>query len=239
MFLTTLKNNLVDVLFPPLCLGCQKHLEVRDKFVCDGCLSLIKLNNTLFCPVCQARLPENKRICNHGSEKSKKSPFLLAAASSYDNKIIREIIHNYKYKGFGKLSPVLGNILIDYLKISRLQITNYIITYVPLYFSREKKRGFNQAKLLAEIIAKNFNLEMVNVLKRIKDNPPQAKTKNYDERTKNISGAFQITEPEKIKNRNVLLIDDVYTSGATMSEAARILKQNGAKKIVALTVAKT
>ncbi len=239
MFLTKLKNNLLDILFPPICLGCQKHLEDRDKFVCDCCLSLIKLNNTLFCPVCQARLPENKRICGHGSKKSKKFPYLLAAASSYDNKIIQEIVHNYKYKGFNRLSLVLGNILIDYLQIARLPITGYLITYIPLYYSREKKRGFNQSKLLAELISKNFNLEMAGVLKRIKNNPPQAKTKNYNERAQNISGAFQIINSEKIKNRNVLLIDDVYTSGATMSEAARILKQNGANKIIALAVAKT
>lgn len=253
MFLTKLKNNLLDVLFPPICLGCQKHLENRDKFVCDGCLSLIKLNNTLFCPVCQARLPENKRICGHGSEKSKKFPYLLAAASSYDNKIVQEIVHNYKYKKFDKLSLILGDILINYLdfifensKLSPCErcpegtkIENYVVTYIPLYYSREKKRGFNQSKLLAELISKNFNLEMAGVLKRIKNNPPQAKTKNYNERAQNISGAFQIINSEKIKNRNVLLIDDVYTSGATMSEAARILKQNGANKIIALAVAKT
>lgn len=249
-FFVAIKNTALDILFPPICFGCKNHLENRDKFICDACLGSIKINNTLFCPMCQARLPENKRICNHGLEKNEEFPYLLAAAANYDNKIIQDVIHSYKYTYFDKLSSALGAILTDYLnsviRNSKFEIKNFSVTYIPLHFFRERERGFNQSKLLAQIISKNFNLELIDALRRIKNNPPQAKiaknnlqqSKNYENRKKNISSAFQITDSEIISGKNIILIDDVYTSGATMSEAAKVLKQHGAGKIIALVIAK-
>jgi len=236
--LTKIKNIIFDILFPSICLGCQKYLEKKDNFICDDCYYSVKLNDTLFCPVCQARLAENKKFCNHGSKKSKEFPYLLAPASNYDNQIIQNLIHYYKYKNFSEISAILGDILNDYVQRTNLPVNDFSISCIPLHFIRENKRGFNQSKLLAEIISKNFNLELIDVLIKIKNNPPQAKSKNHKERKNNISGAFQAINPEKINNKNIILIDDVYTSGATMSEAARILKQNGANKIIALVVAK-
>lgn len=235
---TEIKSIILDILFPPVCLGCQKYLEKKDDFICDDCYCSIKLNNTLFCPVCQARLAENKKICNHGSEKSNEFPYLLAAASNYDDQIIRNLVHCYKYKNFNGISAVLGDILNDYVQTANLPVNDFSVSYIPLHFIRENNRGFNQSKLLAEIISKNFNLELVDVLVKTKNNPPQAKSKNREERKNNISGAFQAINPEKINDKNIVLIDDVYTSGATMSEAAHVLKQNGANKIIALVVAK-
>lgn len=246
---TKIKNVLLDIFFPPLCFGCQKYLENRNKYVCGDCLRSIKLNNTLFCPVCQARLPENKRVCSHGPEKAEKFPYILGAATTYDSKIIQDLIWHYKYKSFEQLSSPLGEILINYLDSIirnssaswRIEIRNFLIIPIPLHLFREKKRGFNQSELLAKIISKNFSLEFIDALTRVKNNPPQAKSKDRKDRQKNISEAFQIIDPERIKkieNKNIILIDDVYTSGSTMSEAAQVLKKNGAGKIIALVVAK-
>jgi len=243
---TKITNVFLDIMFPPICLGCKEHLEKRNEFICAACLGSIKLNNTLFCPVCQVRLAENKKICNHGPEKNMQFPYLLAAATNYDSQIIQNLIHYYKYKNFNEISNTLGNILIEYLwftfenskLIRQLADENYSVAYIPLHFIRENTRGFNQSKLLAQIISKNFNLELVDALIRIKNNPPQAKLRNHNERQKSISNAFQIANPDKIKNKNIILLDDVHTSGATMSEAAKILKQNGANKIIALVIAK-
>ena len=249
-FFIAIKNTALDILFPPVCFGCKNHLENRDKFICDGCLASIKINNTLFCPVCQARLPENKRVCSHGLKKTDEFPYLLAAAASYDDKIVRDLIHSYKYEYFDKLSSVLGAVLAAYLdsviKNSKLEIKNFSVTYIPLHLFRERTRGFNQSKLLAEIIAEKFNLEIIGALQRVRNNPPQAKisknnraqTKNHGKRQKNISNAFEIAASGKISGKNIILVDDVYTSGATISEAAKILKRHGANKIIALVVAR-
>ncbi len=205
-------------------------------------MSLIKINNTLFCPICQLRLPENKKICNHSKKDFKEFPFLLGPATDYGNPIVQNLIHYYKYKSFENLDPFLGELMINYLNF--LNYNSYIlnlspiVVFIPLHHSRERKRGFNQAKLLAEIVAKNFNLELKNVLMRVKNTPPQAQAENREKRRENLFGAFTIIDPDEIKNKNIILIDDVYTSGATMSEAARVLKSRGARKIIALVAAK-
>jgi len=231
-FLIKFKNFILDIFFPPICLNCQKHLESKSKLICEPCLSLIKVNNTLFCPVCRARLADNKRICHYDS------PYLLAAAGNYDDLVLQNLIHYFKYKGFKNLTPILGEILIKYLASLNLNLKSFVLTPIPLHPRKERQRGFNQAKLIAEIVAKNFNLELIESLKRIRNNKPQVGLKDNEARIKNMAGCFKIQNPEQIKNKNILLVDDVFTSGATINEAVKVLKQNGAKKIIALVIAK-
>ncbi|MDP3014862.1 MAG: phosphoribosyltransferase family protein [bacterium] len=291
LFLIKLKNIVLDILFPPICVNCHKTLtnaendaDLRGKFICEQCLNLIKLNNTLFCPICRARLAENKKICSH-------SYYLLAAAGNYDDPVLQNLIHYFKYKSFENLAPILGKILIKYLSnlsftinqqgqkaIFRREalgalpslvserskesaererrraatagvaatpvlierwLSGYLIVPIPLHPGRERERGFNQAKLLAEITARHFNLPLIDGLKRIKNNKPQAKLKDFEKRIKNISGCFEIKNPNFIKGKNIILVDDVFTSGATINEAVRILKKNCAGKIIAMVIAKT
>lgn len=236
------KNIVLDILFPPICLNCQKYLNQPDNFICNDCYSSIQLNSSLFCHVCRLRLAENKKICGH-------SKYILAAAGNYNDQIFRNIIHYFKYESFENLTPVLAKIIFKYLDFlmengkfkigkSKFGIKNFTIVSIPLHYRRERQRGFNQSKLLADEISKKFNIKIIDCLKRTKNNNPQAKLKNNNEREKNISGCFKIINPESIKNKNILLIDDVFTSGATINEAVKILKENGARKIIALVAAK-
>ncbi|MEK7634387.1 MAG: ComF family protein [Patescibacteria group bacterium] len=246
------KNAVFDILFPPICLNCQKYLNQpvspeiqRDKpnnFLCDDCYLSIQLNSSLFCPVCKLRLAENKKICGH-------SKYLLAAAGNYNDQIFRNIIHYFKYESFENLTSILAEIIFKYLDFlmengkfkigkSKFGIKNFIVVPIPLHYRRERQRGFNQSKLLADEISKKFNIQVVECLKRIKNNDPQAKLKSNNEREKNISGCFKIINPEMIKNKNILLVDDVFTSGATINEAVKILKENSARRIIAIVVAK-
>lgn len=242
LFLIKLKNIILDILFPPICINCRKTLtnaendaDQRGKIICEQCLGIIKLNSALFCPVCRARLAENKKICHRDA------PYFLAAAGNYDDPVLQNLIHYFKYKSFENLAPILGELLIKYFKLLNFEtfkLLNFIIVPIPLHHCRERERGFNQAKLLAEIIARHFNLPLIDGLKRIKNNEPQVKLKDFEKRIKNISDCFEIKNPEIVKGKNIILIDDVFTSGATMNEAARILKKNGSGKIIALVLAK-
>jgi len=232
------KELILDILFPPLCLSCQKYLNGQDKIVCQDCLRSIKINNTLFCPVCRARLADNKKICHYDSR------YILAAAGNYDDAALKNLIQCFKYDYFESLTPILGEILIKYIEKLQLinqltnQLINYVVVPVPLHLQRQRERGFNQSKLLAEFIAKKFGLQVTDALKRIKNNKPQAKCRDRKDRIKNIEGCFAIKNPEKIQERNLLLIDDVFTSGATMNEAVNVLRKNGVGRIIALVVAK-
>ena len=234
-FLIKTKNIALDIFFPPICLNCQKTIDDRNKLICEKCLSLIKLNNTFFCPVCRARLAENKKICHYDSQ------YLLAAAGNYDDPVLQNLIHYFKYKYFKDLSPILGELALKYLEIlnlTSLNLKSFTIVPIPLHPAKERQRGFNQAKLIAEFLSNKLNLELIEPLKRVKNTEPQAKLKDQNKRIKNISGCFEIKNPEQVKHKNILLIDDVFTSGATINEAVKILKINGASKIITLVLAK-
>jgi predicted amidophosphoribosyltransferase len=291
--LRKVQNIILDILFPPICLNCRKSFNHQNKLICENCLSLIKINYTLFCPICRARLAENKLTCQHktltyadltqtsADKKQKTFSYYLAAAGNYDDQVLQNLIHYFKYKRFKNLAPVLGEILIKYLNqlslIKAKEISSergseaerawfpseareseaeapakplagrlsgsenlslWLIVPVPLHPRRERERGFNQAKILAEIVAHHFNLTLIEALKRIKNTKPQAKIKDIEKRMQNIFNCFAIKSPEAIQGKNIILIDDVFTSGATINEAVKVLKQNGAKKVIALVLAK-
>ncbi|MFA5386344.1 MAG: ComF family protein [Candidatus Paceibacterota bacterium] len=233
-FLIKAKDLALDILFPPICANCQKPLEKNQSSVCEECIAKIHLNNTLFCPVCRARLAENKKICHFDC------PYLLGASGNYDDPILQNLIQSFKYKGIKSLSSVLTDLLIRYLGYLSLVIdrSSFVIVPVPLFSRREKERGFNQSKLIAKNLAEKLNLEFCDALLRVKATKSQAQTRDSEERAKNVEGCFEIINPEFIKDRNIILIDDVFTSGATINEAVKILKQNNAKKILALVTAK-
>lgn len=236
-FLIKFKNAIFDILFPPICLNCRSALINSGNYICDNCYNSIQINTSLFCPVCRRRWAENKKICFHAS-------YALAAAGNYDDPILKNLIHYFKYEYFENLASVLKKIIIKYVESldwrSEFKINNFIVIPLPLHPRREKERGFNQSKLLAESVSRHFNLKLLDILKRIKNSKPQAQCENK-KRMENVSNCFQLknsADAEKIKNKNILLIDDVFTSGATANEAIKILKQNHCRKIIVLVLAK-
>ncbi|MDO8500183.1 MAG: phosphoribosyltransferase family protein [bacterium] len=116
---------------------------------------------------------------------------------------------------------------------------NMVFIPIPLYKSRERKRGFNQSGLIAEFLGKHFNIAVeTKAVCRIKNTLPQIEMKTDYDRQKNIAGVFKVETPDAVKGKIVILIDDVLTSGATLEEAARVLKSAGAKSIWAAVVAR-
>ena len=234
LFINKVKDFILDVLFPPICVNCKKPLDKDEQIVCQRCISKIRLNTTLFCPVCRARLAENKKICHFDCQ------YLLGAAGNYDDLILQNLIQAFKYKSVKSLAPVLTDLMLQYISHLSLVISHlsFIVVPVPLYPRRERERGFNQAELIAKNLAEKLNLEFCGALLRVKATKPQVKTKDSEERAKNVDGCFKIIRPEFIEGKNIILIDDVFTSGATMNEAVKVLKQNNARKILALVIAK-
>lgn len=238
MNLAKIKSLIMEIIFPPLCFGCEKNLEDKNDLLCEQCLGSIKINNTLFCPVCQARIPDFKRICGHSSDKIKEFPFLLGAATQYD-KPVQNIVHLFKYKGFEKAGLFLAKLMSDCVFSMNFDLSDFYAVPMPLHPLKRRKRGFNQSEILAKIMAPKFGFEIADFLVRIKNTGSQAKMKNKDLRKENIKNAFVVSKPEKIIGKKIIIVDDVYASGATMSEAAKTLKAAGAKKIIALVAAKT
>jgi ComF family protein len=226
---------ILDILFPKRCPGCLCLVKDDSNF-CNSCLNQIKIYNSLFCVKCGGRLYDFKKIC-HPKQK-----FILGAATNY-NKITENAIHLLKFKYASRAAWPLANLLINYfnqiLNYSYLNISNFIVIPIPLSKKRLRWRGFNQSKLIAQIFADYFNLKLeTDILLRVKHSKPQSEINDVNQRKLNVNGCFQIQNENKIKNKNILLIDDIITTGSTMNEAVSILKLAGAQKIIGLAICK-
>lgn len=232
------KMLIFNILFPSLCISCRNTLKSEEKegAICAACSSKIAVHNTLFCGKCRARLPENRKICHKGHL------YLLGAATDYDE-TVKNLIHQFKYQKWTRLSLVFKNILEKYfenINSTGNAFENFAIIPMPLHKNREKERGFNQAEILAELISNFLSLPIISgAFLRVKETLPQAKIKDWQKRKDNLENSFSVAEPEKIIGKNIILIDDIFTSGATMNEAAKTLENSGAKKIIAFVLAKT
>lgn len=205
------KKFILDILFPIECLGCGKE----SVWLCDKCLETIPLGVNFI----ERKYLDRVLICG-----------------SYDNELLKKAIHTFKYDYASELCEPLGKLLLKILRKVSLP-EEFILVPIPLHKKRLKERGFNQAELLAQEIAKGFNAPVLKALCRSRHTLPQVDL-NEKERLKNVQGVFDCQEHLKIKNKNVILIDDVLTTGATMEECARILKRNGVREVWGLVLAK-
>lgn len=148
------------------------------------------------------------------------------------------MIWQLKYRGRTGNAVYLAILLTDYLKNLGIKLKNYEVLPVPLSKKRGRSRGYNQAQIIAKIVAANLGLQLSSAVSKIKDTPAQAETKDWEERKKNLENCFAVANLESVKDKNFIILDDVFTSGATLNEIARTLKNAGARRILGLVVAK-
>ena len=233
--LSKAKNLILDILFPSICLSCKNNLSATEKEnkICQKCLASIQIYSSFFCPKCKNRVPGEERSCH------KEIKFILAPVTDYQNPAVKNLIWFLKYHRWQSITKIIEPLINNYLDILNYSFRDLVIIPIPLHQDRFKERGFNQSELIAKIISKRTgNAPDTNNLKRVKATKNQAELKNADERIKNIENCFSLNDPNRVKNKNIVLVDDVFTTGSTMSEAVKILKQAGAKKIIAFVFAK-
>jgi len=227
-------NFFLDLLFPIECVGCQKE----NTWLCKECFKKINLNLKNFCPFC-GKPARMGCICQQCLIHSPLKNIFIA--SFYKEKILKQTIHTFKYQCIRDLAKPLSKIIINFLYQSKLNLlfdNSYFLVPISLHRKRLFERGFNQSELLVQIIAQEFKIPVLNnVLKRKYDTRSQTKLKEK-ERRKNIKNAFICIQPKIIKNKNIILFDDILTTGSTLKEAANVLKKSGAKKIFGLILAK-
>lgn len=166
---------------------------------------------------------------------------------SYKDKLVKKAVWALKFgnnQAIAKLfAEVIYDNLIEELADLRLSINfnEPLLIVVPLHKTKYRERGYNQVDLIAKAIVQidqnNFLTYQTGMLKKIKSTPPQSHTKNKSERLKNLKNCFRVINPEKIKGRNIILLDDVTTTGATLSEAVQTLKTAQPKNIICVTLA--
>lgn len=210
--------TILELIFPTICVSCGKR-------------------GVDFCMECLSSSPTVAR----------ESADWIFPLYDYRHEAIKKAIHSLKYKNKKRIAEIFAGIMHERMmeELSELKILNNfrdpVLIPIPLAKKRLRQRGFNQATLLCRELIKidnyrNFDF-LQNVLIKPKETEHQANIEDRGKRIKNIIGCFSIKNSEKIKNRNIILIDDVTTTGATLEEARKILKKSGAKKIIAFTVA--
>jgi ComF family protein len=240
-------SSLIDILLPntcPLC-GDEPSSEDPDSLssainqdrLCSNCAKGFKAITGPICSLCGAPFVTPigaDHLCT-GCIKRKRVPFIKARSALYYTEDGSRAIKLFKYNGLFALKPAFDAFL--YPLLSQFQDTDLVVP-VPLHRRRLRHRGFNQSLILAKLVAKNLNKKVdYKALKRIRLTKPQTELKG-EERRKNVRGAFEITLDTLIKGKKVLLIDDVYTTGATITECAQTLKRAGGEVSV-LTLART
>ena len=231
-----LSRVVLDFVYPPVCLICKEVIreELSQNFkasVCSDCWDNLEIEEKQFCPECKVEL-ENSQLHNCSAYLNK-----VYALGVFDENF-QALIHQFKYKGKISVGKRLGQRLAEELRRQNLSDFIYLIP-VPLHPARKRERGFNQSEILCEALARDLNLQFPqNILSRIKNTKDQTKL-SIEERKQNVAGAFQVNDKQKIlHDKKIILVDDVITTGATLNECARVLKQAGAKEILGITIAK-
>lgn len=214
---------LLNLLYPQNCLICSHKInDFKISSICGNCNDRIKINSDPYC------------IESGSGDFAFDRAFY---ASTYGD-AIKRCICLFKYEGKTQLANPLGKLMVDFANKNINAHEIDLIVPVPLHPKKLRERQFNQSGVLATYLAKRLNKKIVkNKVKRIKYTMPQTELKR-DERIKNVDGAFLAKDGPDLKGKTILLIDDVFTTGATLHECAKALKNAGAKKVVAFALAR-
>lgn len=236
-----LLTGLCDLVYPPHCLICKKHLLDHSPadMVCLHCQNALTHNIPPFCLKCSRHLGAMAHPrCRECTKTKPQFDFAWAACLYKDP--LKTLIYQFKYNQKTYLRRPFAQFIIGFVQRYHLDITQFdFIVPIPLFSSRFRERGYNQSQLLAEQIAREYDIPLSSKnLVRIRNTEHQTFL-SEKERWTNIRGAFRIKDSAKISGKNILIIDDLLTTGATGSEAARTLKSAGAKTVGVLTLAIT
>ena len=211
----------------------EKILNLIFPNVCGFC---DKINNNNLCKNCELMLSKYEINCIKYCAKEKYFDYLFCALK-YEN-IVREKIIQYKFNEKSYLHKTFAKIIIKNKKIyGFLKLYDIIIT-VPMFKNKKAVRGYNQSELIAKEIGTQLGLAFEkDVLIKIKNTQVQS-TLNKTQRVENIKDAFTIKDNTRVKNKKVVLIDDIYTTGSTVNECSKVLKKAGVKEICVVTIAK-
>ena len=209
---------LLDLIYPPRCAFCRRLLSGREKGVCRFCRPKLPY------------VPADGQVQHFRNVDKCLSPL-------YYHGSLKDSLHRYKFGGATAYADIYSEFIVKC--IDENQISCDSITWVPLSRRRLRRRGYDQAALLAKLIARQLGQSPVRLLKKLRDTPPQSQTGSAEKRRANIAGVYACLRPELVQGKQVLLVDDIVTTGATLSEAARVLKRAGAKEVICVTLARS
>jgi len=232
------RSTLFQFFLPPQCPCCEKFLEEDRQGFCSNCLSEIRWIVPPFCSVCGIPFM-SKEIESHpcGACASHRKYFTMARALGTFEGSLQEAIHRWKYEGKTHLTAFFAEWMAEGLNRYWERDSLDLLIPVPLHRQRLRERGFNQALLLAKELSRRTGLPyQKSILQKKEPTIPQVKLSGI-EREKGLRRTFHVVEKEKLLGKSVLLVDDVYTTGATVNECSKVLLKGGAGRVDVLTLA--
>ncbi len=231
-------ETLLSLFYPSHCAACQRDTE-GGSHLCEDCASTAQLIRSPFCRQCSQ--PFDGEISGEFTCSNCEGchfHFDSAVAAYRARGIVREFVHRFKYNGHFHLRHVLADWLAAGLNDDRITVEPFdAIVPVPLHSARERERQYNQAEVLGELIATRTGVPLLNNLERIRYTTTQTRL-DREERMENLRGAFSVPHAEEVIGRNLILIDDIFTTGSTVEECSRVLRNAGAASVRVLTVAR-
>ena len=210
-----MKDWILHIFFPPKCVLCKRVLSKEE---------------TDLCKTCRENQPE------YGAHKIKLSFLAQWTGLWYYKDDVRTSILRYKFYGRRSYASAYGRLLAMKLQKEGWDDTD-ILTWIPISRQRKRRRGYDQSELLAKALAEELGWELTPTLRKIRNTRPQSTMGGAPQRRANILGAYQVIDPDLVRDKRILLVDDIITTGATASEAARMLLPAGAKEVKLATLA--
>lgn len=214
----SLFRSISNLLFVPdhICLFCRENLADHSNYICNSCWNLLEVTNR--------EIDLNLRSVDR------------VYYSLFYNRFIREKIHSFKFQDKPYLYKPFGEILVETVRVMAIDGKVDAIAFVPTHRRKKALRGYNQSQLLASYIADKSNLSLLDKhLVKVKKTMDQNKLSKI-EREKNLQNAFQIMNHKDIKDKEILLVDDIITTGTTMEECGKVLLEGGAKSVIGLAL---
>lgn len=234
-------ETLINIIYPARCLACGFSLpeKTAENLVCKACYAKIKFNLPKFCQKCgRGAIKEDTETCSSCLRRD--FYFDRAFSACIFQEPLKKLIHLFKYNLKLRLRKLFVSILAQFVTDYHIRLEDYeLLLAVPMHRVRLKEREINHSELLARQLGKQFNIAVsCDKLIRIHNNSLQTGLK-FKQRTNNVKGAFSVKDPQEFINKNILIIDDVFTTGSTVSEIAHCLKKSQANRVDVLTLART
>lgn len=238
VMLKTLYTGLTDLLFPRNCLVCRQwHPATAELVLCPQCLESLPLNAPPFCSICSRRLPGKTDDGLCGDCRKNPPAFDRAWVAARYEGLLPELVRQHKFSGKTALRRTFAHIIFLFLRRYDINLRADMIVPIPLSPVRLRERGYNQSLFLAQALGRYCNIPVrTDILKRPSPSPRQSGL-GRKERFTNMQGAFRINPSVTLKNRTIILVDDLLTTGATASQAARTLKEHDAGNVTLIALA--
>lgn len=232
-------NKILEILFPSdlKCIFCDEELDgTTSNSTCASCYKTLPFIKS-FCPRCGVSLSNNEEGVCFNCKNTNYNFNKARAVFDYSGDVLK-VVHKFKYAMLKDLSKPLAGFMCDTFVLADLEAD--VVCSVPLHANRMKERKFNQSELLAKVLADKFKLPYVELCVKVKENSSQTSL-DFKSRRENVKDVYAVNKDCKklIKGKTVLVVDDIFTTGATCNEIARILKLAGAKEVNVFTLAHT